>query len=85
MKVSVPSVEGVLELVGRGLGVSVLPRVLLRQLGPSQQIAIVELAETWAQRHLLVCRAPEPGTAMAAALFSAFTTQWVALEASLAG
>jgi DNA-binding transcriptional LysR family regulator len=85
VRVSVPSVEGVLELVARGFGVSVLPRALLRQREPSQRVAIVELAETWAQRHLLVCRAPEPGTAMAAALFSAFTTRWDALEASFAG
>jgi DNA-binding transcriptional LysR family regulator len=85
VKVSVPSVEGVLELVARGFGVSVLPRALLRQLAPSQQIAIVEVAETWAQRQLLVCRTPEPRTAMATPLFSAFTAKWGALEASFAG
>lgn len=76
VKVSVPSVEGVLELVARGFGISVLPRALLRRLAPSQKIAIVEVAEAWAQRNLLVCRTQQPGTAMAAALFNAFTTQW---------
>lgn len=76
VKASVPSVEGVLDLVARGFGISVLPRALLRQRPPSQQIVIVELAEAWAQRQLLVCRAAEPKTAMAAALFNAFTTQW---------
>ena len=85
VKVSVPSVEGVLELVARGFGVSVLPRALLRRLEPGQQIAIVEVAETWAQRYLMVCRTPEPRTAIAAALFSEFTAQWGALEASFAG
>lgn len=82
VKVSVPSVEGVLELVARGFGVSVVPLALLRHLDTGDRVAIVELAETWAQRQLLVCRLPEPGTAVAAELFDAFTTQWSALEAS---
>lgn len=84
VKVSVPSVEGVLELVARGFGVSVLPRALLRHLESGNQIAVVELAEAWAQRDLLVCRLREPGTAVAAALLGAFTTQWRALEARFA-
>lgn len=84
VKASVPSVEGVVELVARGFGISVLPRALLRPFEPVPRIAIVELAETWAQRHLLVCRSQEPGTPMAEALFSAFTTQWKALEVSFA-
>lgn len=82
VKASVPSVEGVVELVARGFGVSVLPRALLGRFEPGQRIAIVELAEPWAQRHLLVCRAPEPRSAMAAPLFCAFAAQWGALEAS---
>jgi len=59
----------------------------LRNVGAafSEQIAIIELAEAWAQRHLIVCRTAQPRTAMAAALFDAFTAQWGALEASLVG
>jgi DNA-binding transcriptional LysR family regulator len=76
LKASIPSADGVLDLVARGIGVSVLPRALLGQVELGQRIAIVELAETWAQRQLLVCRAAETRSPMAGALFSAFAAQW---------
>lgn len=82
VRVSVPSVEGVLELVARGLGIGILPRALLRRRAPGQEIATVEIDEPWARRHLLVCRRQEPGTVMVTALFGAFTAKWHALEAS---
>lgn len=85
VKVSVPSVEGVLELVARGFGVSVVPLALLRHLQSGNRVAIVELVEPWAQRDLLVCRLPEPATGVAVALFGAFTAHWSALEASFVG
>lgn len=76
VRVSVPTVDGVADLVARGFGVSVLPRaLLLRQPGVGPSNAIVELTNAWARRHLLVCRVPEPRTAVAMALFDAFAAQ----------
>jgi DNA-binding transcriptional LysR family regulator len=73
-------VQGVIELVARGIGVSVLPRALVHGPGGSGGIAILDLAETWAQRKLLVCRSPQPRTPVTAVLFDAFNAQWSALE-----
>ena len=82
--VSVPSVEGVVELVARGFGVSVLPRALLHRLDHGGQLAVLKLDEPWAERRLLVCRSPQAAGGPALALFDAFRTQWRALDASLA-
>lgn len=78
--VNVPTAEGVLELVARGLGVSVLPRALVRRLQPGRELAVLELAETWAQRNLLVCRSRDTKSPMAAILFDAFKAQWSTLD-----
>jgi DNA-binding transcriptional LysR family regulator len=82
VRASIPSARGVLELVARGWGVGVLPGALLRRVGLGGQVAVVAVAEPWAQRELLVCRSAQPRTALAAALFSAFKALWDALEAS---
>jgi DNA-binding transcriptional LysR family regulator len=81
VRASIPSAQGVVELVASGWGVSVLPRALLQRLGSRQDIAVVPLAESWAQRHLLVCRSAQPGTALAADVFNSFTQHWHAVEA----
>lgn len=81
MRASIPSADGVLDLVARGHGVSVLPRAVLRRLQPAQGIAIVDVAEAWARRRLMVCRRPDPGSPMTSALFDGFKAQWSALEA----
>jgi DNA-binding transcriptional LysR family regulator len=67
---SVPSTEGVLELVARGLGVTVLPRALLPR--PAPGLAVLALADAWAQRQLLVCRRPDCADPVALDLFGGF-------------
>jgi DNA-binding transcriptional LysR family regulator len=81
--VSVPSAVGVVGLVARGLGISVLPQALLHRADPRFAVAALKLDETWAQRKLLVCRSAKTRTPVALALFDAFKAQWGALEACL--
>lgn len=55
-RVTYPRLDGVMELVGRGLGVSVLPDRLARLLGATHRVRRIRLRETWAYRRLMVCR-----------------------------
>ncbi|MDB5880833.1 MAG: LysR family transcriptional regulator [Ramlibacter sp.] len=80
VRASIPSAQGVLELVASGWGVSVLPRALLHRLGYGEGLAVLPLAESWAQRQLLVCRSARARNAMAADVFNAFTQHWQAVE-----
>lgn len=52
-----PAVAGVLRLVARGLGVSVLPRAVVDMHAEADGVVCVALQEPWAQRRLLVCHA----------------------------
>lgn len=52
--ITYPRIGGVLRLVGRGLGVSVLPEAVVRRYATAE-VACVPLEEAWAQRRLLVC------------------------------
>jgi DNA-binding transcriptional LysR family regulator len=54
-RITYPGVGGVLQLVARGLGVTVLPEALLHQHGLVHEIACVHLDDRWAQRRLLAC------------------------------
>jgi DNA-binding transcriptional LysR family regulator len=54
-RVSYPTLAGVLSLVARGLGVTVLPRTAVDRCAGGGEVAYVPLRETWAQRRLLVC------------------------------
>jgi DNA-binding transcriptional LysR family regulator len=85
VKVCIPSPEGVLDLVARGHGISILPRALLHRLDPGREIAIVRVAEAWAQRRLLVCRRQDARSPVAAALLGEFKAQWETLDARFAG
>ncbi|MBA2676698.1 LysR substrate-binding domain-containing protein, partial [Ramlibacter sp.] len=78
--VSVPTAEGVLDLVARGFGISVLPRALLAGCASASQLAILELEEPWARRKLLVCRRADTTSPLALALFAALQRQWPALD-----
>jgi DNA-binding transcriptional LysR family regulator len=54
-RITYPGSGGVLQLVARGLGVTVLPEVLVHQHRPAHEIACVQLEDRWAQRRLLAC------------------------------
>jgi len=55
-RISYPRAGGVLRLVGRDLGVSVLPEAVVQRY-PATDIACVPLEEAWAHRRLLACHA----------------------------
>jgi DNA-binding transcriptional LysR family regulator len=82
VRASIPSARGVLELVARGRGLGVLPLALVRALGLGEKVAVIAVAEPWAQRRLLVCRGAQPRMALAVDLFHAFKALWDALEAN---
>lgn len=52
--VSVRSFDGVRRMVARGLGVAVLPRGVSEPYAESDGLCVIDLAETWADRHFLV-------------------------------
>lgn len=52
-RVSYPRVEGVLELVERGMGVTVLPLAIVQG---REGVTWVPLGDAWAQRGLVLCR-----------------------------
>jgi DNA-binding transcriptional LysR family regulator len=53
-----PAAGGVLDLVGRGMGVTVLPQAVVDGSATAGAIACISLQERWAQRRLLVCHLP---------------------------
>ena len=57
-----PRLEGVLDLVRKGLGVTVLPQAVVQGHPAAGRVACVPLDESWARRRLLVChsRSDEP-------------------------
>lgn len=50
-----PRLDGVLRLIGRGVGVTVLPQAVLDRHPATGEVAWVPLDEPWAHRRLLVC------------------------------
>jgi DNA-binding transcriptional LysR family regulator len=80
--VSVPSAAGVIELVGRGRGVSVLPRELLGGRNGPGKLHVLPLDDAWASRTLLVCRRPGDAPPLALALHGAFASRWPPAGAS---
>ncbi|HEY1231065.1 MAG TPA: LysR substrate-binding domain-containing protein, partial [Ramlibacter sp.] len=76
-----PTVAGVLRLVGRGLGVSVLPRALAAPQSGAGDVISVTLDEPWANRRLLVCHA-EGTDPWRARLADALVRQWPATAAT---
>ena len=55
VRLAYPRAGGVLELVARGLGVTVLPQAVVDQHAGVADLACIALDEPWARRHLLVC------------------------------
>lgn len=52
---SYPTTDGMLRLVARGLGVTVLPQMIMARHSDNAALATVPLDEPWARRRLLVC------------------------------
>lgn len=57
-RICYPTLEGVLRLVESGRGVTVLPLAVLQPHSALTRVDCIPLEESWAQRRLLVCRAP---------------------------
>jgi len=67
-RVRVRTLDAVVDLVGEGVGVAVVPRATTLRL-PSKRAAVRELTDGWAKRRLLLCIAGDaPPSAGAAAL-----------------
>lgn len=74
-RVTYPVLEGVLRLVGGGLGVTVLPRAVLPGDPAAAGVACIPMEERWAGRRLLVCR-PEGGDSLRAGLVERICRLW---------
>lgn len=74
-RITYPAIGGVLGLVGRGLGVTVLPRAVLHGEAAATGVACVPIEEGWADRRLLVCR-PEGGDVLRARLVERIRRHW---------
>jgi DNA-binding transcriptional LysR family regulator len=77
-RVSYPAIDGVLQLVAAGEGITVLPRVLVDLHARDGAVIGTPLRDAWAQRRLFACHATGAGredrTAMARALAAAWPT-----------
>lgn len=73
--VTYPDARGVLQLVARGLGVTVLPQAIVDQHAAQAAIACVPLEERWAQRHLLACHL-DGGDPLRAHVADALARHW---------
>ncbi|HEX7891531.1 MAG TPA: LysR family transcriptional regulator [Ramlibacter sp.] len=54
-RITYPRLDGVLRLVARGLGVTILPQALVASHAAASAIACLPLEDAWANRRLLVC------------------------------
>jgi DNA-binding transcriptional LysR family regulator len=75
-RITYPRLAGVLQLVGRGAGLTVLPQAVVGQ-DPATGIACVRLEDPWARRRLLACHLDD-GNAMRARLAKSLQRHWVA-------
>jgi len=55
-RVTFPALDGVLQLVAAGAGITVLPHALVQAHAGAGTVACVRLQEDWAQRRLVACR-----------------------------
>jgi len=74
-RVSYPRLPGVLQLVGRGTGLTVLPQAVVDQ-DPVAGIACVRLEDPWAQRRLLACHL-DNGNPMRVQLAKSLRRHWI--------
>lgn len=58
MRVQVPDIAQVLQLIECGAGVSVLPRMAVARSGSLADVRTIALDEPWARRELLLCAPP---------------------------
>jgi DNA-binding transcriptional LysR family regulator len=72
------------ELVARGLGVSVVPRALLGRADAAAALAAVPLDEPWARRSLRVCHRAQSGEVVES-LVRVLVAQWAGMEGELRG
>lgn len=59
LRVQMPDIAQVLQLVECGAGVSVLPRMAVARCAPQADVRTIELDEPWARRELLLCARPD--------------------------
>lgn len=70
-----PAADGVLALVARGVGVTVMPQAVVRQHGGEAGVACVPLEDRWAQRRLLACHS-ESGDPMRREVVESIAMHW---------
>lgn len=73
--VTYPDARGVLQLVARGLGVTVLPQAIVDQHAAQDAVACVPLEDRWAQRRLLACHL-EGGNPLRARVADSLARHW---------
>lgn len=65
-RVQVRSFDVMCQMVGRGLGIGILPRGAIGSLADALDIALVDLAEDWTRRQFIIClpedETPSPST-----------------------
>ncbi|MBK0392791.1 LysR family transcriptional regulator [Ramlibacter algicola] len=75
-KVVAPSGIAVLELVARGLGISVVPEALLPRAADRAAVRVLSLDEAWARRKLVLCLRDEEPSPLARAMADALHRLW---------
>jgi DNA-binding transcriptional LysR family regulator len=55
MRIRLPGFDAVCQVVGRGVGVAVVPATAARRCQRSAAIKIIRLVDTWAPRRLTIC------------------------------
>lgn len=54
-RVKLRTFEGICQMVGKGVGIGIVPEMVARRCKSAAQIAIIPLADAWATRQLSVC------------------------------
>jgi DNA-binding transcriptional LysR family regulator len=54
-RLRLPDFDAVCQVVGRGIGVAVVPQTAARRYQQSTAIRIIPLVDTWAPRRLTIC------------------------------
>lgn len=67
-RIQVSSLEAACRIVAAGLGIAILPHEATASHAHSSGLAMVPLADTWAQRRFVICSRPDPSLSAAARL-----------------
>jgi DNA-binding transcriptional LysR family regulator len=82
-RVRLPNVETVCRAVAAGVGVGILPQVVVRQWRRQHPLATIPLRDPWADRQLVLCTKPGPAlSAPTAALLDHLVSQQAARRGS---